>query len=585
LQSETFYPEAGFPRSPLSWAAEDAITAVNDLVLVNNWQSGLTQLAFTGEQTALGPIGQPAYDWTEAIYRVGNQTVAVSRQDPDEKGRDLVFHATSTGTSWQRIGAAVFEGDHLVGLASHSIEGPAVLIFRASPPNDTAPGELKIFRSANWEDWISVGNPALPGNDASAARFTDQRDLLQCAWDGRRFILRNAVGELWISSDGLSWTQLPPLPDDSVNYLRAVNFLSEDIEYHPDTLVKNYAYRFASNGDVLVLRPAKFSERFDFLDTFGPDVFFVFSFNEGKWRKVTLPRPNGWHIGYGDLEWTGRHFIATSQWSGLVATSEDGINWVQREALVNLEHIRWTGSRLLGITDQGGILSHPDGLSPRVDIVAGGFLVPVGLGTFYDGEEDRWYIYEANYSPDSALGDDAVQLVDSAGTPHTMESLRDLVGIDPWEVPSPTADEVSLSREANIVTMVVPAPAGAHTLELDTITGIVRRIGADSPPAVTGTKKQKIRFKMPARLRVGRTYRLNARATSKLPVTYSVSDPAIAEIIPRAGKEGQQLWSLKVLAEGTTTITATQAGDSKWKPAAPRTRAFTARPPKNPLPQ
>ncbi len=57
-----------------------------------------------------------------------------------------------------------------------------------------------------------------------------------------------------------------------------------------------------------------------------------------------------------------------------------------------------------------------------------------------------------------------------------------------------------------------------------------------------------------------------ATASSALPIAYASSNPAVATIV--SGK-------LHLAAGGTTTITASQAGDAKWNAATPQTRQLT----------
>ncbi|MBJ7392207.1 MAG: formylglycine-generating enzyme family protein [Chthoniobacterales bacterium] len=94
------------------------------------------------------------------------------------------------------------------------------------------------------------------------------------------------------------------------------------------------------------------------------------------------------------------------------------------------------------------------------------------------------------------------------------------------------------------------------------------------PYSQLGTKTQSISFKMPKKMLLGRTYKLNARVKSKLPVIYSlVSGPAVLQ---------ENL--LTINGSGTVIVSATQGGDAVYSPAR-ATKTSTVTPPKRPKPK
>jgi hypothetical protein len=60
---------------------------------------------------------------------------------------------------------------------------------------------------------------------------------------------------------------------------------------------------------------------------------------------------------------------------------------------------------------------------------------------------------------------------------------------------------------------------------------------------------------LPSKVVYASTYTLTASTSSKLPLTFSVSDPSIAQLTGR---------KIKILQAKPFQVTATQAGNSKW---------------------
>jgi sulfatase modifying factor 1 len=87
---------------------------------------------------------------------------------------------------------------------------------------------------------------------------------------------------------------------------------------------------------------------------------------------------------------------------------------------------------------------------------------------------------------------------------------------------------------------------------------LVKLGSADPTPTPTPTptpRQQTVRLSLPAKVVYGSTYKLTASASSKLPLTFSVSDPSIAQLTGRR---------IKILQAKPFQVTATQAGNSKW---------------------
>jgi hypothetical protein len=79
------------------------------------------------------------------------------------------------------------------------------------------------------------------------------------------------------------------------------------------------------------------------------------------------------------------------------------------------------------------------------------------------------------------------------------------------------------------------------------------------------TRPQTISFKLPSRLKVGRSYKLSARASSRLPVTFSLAEDSVSLAV----LNGQRL---TVTGHGVITVIAEQAGGVVQPAAAARRR-------------
>jgi formylglycine-generating enzyme required for sulfatase activity len=112
------------------------------------------------------------------------------------------------------------------------------------------------------------------------------------------------------------------------------------------------------------------------------------------------------------------------------------------------------------------------------------------------------------------------------------------------------------------------------------ITFVVAVLGflASADGGFAQQKRQTISFPQPPAVRVGdKPLKLEARATSKLPVSYSSSNKTVARV---SGS------TLVILRAGSTTVTATQAGNKRFLAAKPVKRivAVRARPKPTPKP-
>jgi hypothetical protein len=92
-----------------------------------------------------------------------------------------------------------------------------------------------------------------------------------------------------------------------------------------------------------------------------------------------------------------------------------------------------------------------------------------------------------------------------------------------------------------------------------------------------GTESQSVKFRLPKKLYVGRSYAVRPMAKSKLPVNLVVADQDTASLtLSRKGR--RWVIMLNILKPGSTTVTAYQSGDRTWKAADPVSISFEAIP-------
>jgi hypothetical protein len=103
---------------------------------------------------------------------------------------------------------------------------------------------------------------------------------------------------------------------------------------------------------------------------------------------------------------------------------------------------------------------------------------------------------------------------------------------------------------------------GAQLYSKEVVAGILVQNGYATAAAAPAAMSQTISFKLPSNLKVGRTYRLSAKASSGMtPVTFALESSSGS----RATLSGN---TLTVTQPGAITVTASQAGGTKMRSAA-----------------
>lgn len=291
-------------------------------------------------------------------------------------GEIALLERNNDSASWMVKGSADLPGQ-IEAMVAASSSGPVVCIFRQSVPgaNNQSSYSYKIYYSSDWSNWElreSYDNvPEWPSPD------------LQLEHDGQRFILLTPEGSVRTSADGRVWNPLPSLPNDTTAFRQ--RFHGSD-NYVPRS---NRAAAMASNGQRLVVTSQKIRTESDGYSFKLPSVdgrFFVYDFQNSAagWRELITPWasiPEGsMSISWSEsaprrsMIWTGSRFIAVPQefnpirdpQAGRLFASTDAENWTQHEMPTQVVHIAWTGSQLVAATREGGVLTHPSGLSPEI---------------------------------------------------------------------------------------------------------------------------------------------------------------------------------------------------------------------------
>jgi hypothetical protein len=310
----------------------------------------------TGDGVVWTEVSPPPVSSLTALAAAGNDILGFSA------GEGL--YRTSDGLAWELLattvdaatGQSLWSGD-VVSFAARA-DQPALVALTRLESYDRAGryrAERGLYFSPDRVTWTPV---ALPELRQDPPPFADAAESVQ--WDGERFILLVHPGRIFVSDDGLAWTQLPALPDDSAVRLQAYG--------SPLPPAQNLAVSVASDGDsLLIARAAKYVEGSDAYVARAsntPEIYYLY--RDGRWRPQPVSvetEPNLRRI-----LWDGAQFVATSRRE--ILTSEDGLSWRSHPAPARLVSMIWSGKRLFGFSDSFGILQHEGRLADGVVVPA-----------------------------------------------------------------------------------------------------------------------------------------------------------------------------------------------------------------------
>lgn len=294
--------------------------------------------------------------------------------------RFATLEKTSGSGSWLVRGSAAEMPGQVEALAAASSSGHAVCISRefSYDENDEQTSTYRIYFTYDWNTWQLQDTRQIAGYWPAKA---------QLEYDGKRFIVLlpgEGLRTLEISSEGaLKWEDLPALPDDSDAFRQRFHGPSGYVTK------ANLPTDIASNGQRLVVASEKIrtdGNGYTYRQASVDGRFFVWDFASltPSWREFITPWasiPDGiWNYGWRDdgpgrtIIWTGSRYISIPQeftpmrepQSGRLFASADGENWTQHEMPTQAVRVAWTGSQLVAATENGGVLTHPDGVSPEI---------------------------------------------------------------------------------------------------------------------------------------------------------------------------------------------------------------------------
>ena len=324
--------------------------------------------------------------WTEMTNGIDHPERPVPRaffQLPDGvvalAGEPAGFYRQQ-GDVWQFLGPApsLQSGWKILSVA-RSPSGSAAVLTRSpdvGEGRDAYFKDYKVFLSEDWRQWRESGL-SWRGDELADV----DEEILH---DGQRYIALLNPGKFFISSDGQTWSALPPIPDDTAAFQRKYYGVTSYKGFRYQTPRPNEPRRFASNGIFLVAscdkkiygyneKPGQtgaYSVSYNFIDQ-----FFYFSFATGRWTSVLPPGADKNSSEASVVRWNGSAFLAaacdsrlpfTGYEGGSVYTSTDGLQWTRRSFPVgsNLRDLTWTGTGFAALTFGSSVLTHPTGMSP-----------------------------------------------------------------------------------------------------------------------------------------------------------------------------------------------------------------------------
>lgn len=414
-----------------------------------------------------------------SVWRIGDHLIIAASSGSSLDSSSYSFFRSLDGLTWELVGDGSFEGNALeLDIAGGSSDNGPLLMATSETNFDfetqKSTTTLRLYRSTQgMNGWQPI---AVPGNtnpiiaaDAGAVPSSSLDPAVE--WDGQRFILKTTAGELWQSPDGSAWQKIG-LPRDSRNFLHATARFFAEIDDSRGELENNYAAQFVSNGEKLVVRPAKLRyDKSDLIDSddgrwfwseWGPEVYFVFDFSKKTWSRVVNPPLDARYGEYREVVWTGTNFVTATKGSGLLSTSPDGINWTRRKIAADLQNLYMAGPRLIASNCRGGILTHPDGISPEAFEEKNKWS-EFGLDFFLTAFDRAMHVYEIT-NEGQALVDEAVLLKNTSGSPLSFAELARMVGglmafyfeDEPIPVPLPATPEMTVERAGRSATLWFP---------------------------------------------------------------------------------------------------------------------------------
>lgn len=393
-----------------------------------------------------GEISPDGVDWSApspapvrgftALASVGDSAlVGFSSGATGDAGTGLAatsrgFYRSPDGVEWEPLGRVEDDSGsdlvsgNVVSLACRPDNSAAVVLTR---DDLSLPGGYSavrgIYRTSDWNEWQQISLPAFRSDPP-----VSEESVESLLWDGEKFVLMLYPGRIFTSSDGLSWQQLPALPEG----IAAVSVAS-------------------SGGGCIVVRTAVLQADGSYgVEDSGGEKFFVF--DGGRW----WPRDTGRRppLMQRCIIRAGNAFAASGEGAEIL-TSSDGFGWAAHDAPGAPYALLWNGNRLLAFNDSFAAFScsgFPEGgtplamtsLSPRTcEVAAGGETYEVSLDI---AEGEDWSVANipswAAVSPSSGKGPAQIVVQVSANTGKT-----------------PRGAVMTIAGQEHMINQPIPAPA------------------------------------------------------------------------------------------------------------------------------
>jgi hypothetical protein len=214
----------------------------------------------------------------------------------------------------------------------------------------------------------------------------------------------------------------------------------------------------------------------------------------------------------------------------------------------------------LAATASSGLALSYSSATPTVATVAGNVVTIVGAGTSVITASQA-----GNSEYDAATNATQTLTVNKAAATVALAGLTATYNNSPKAVTattSPASLPVTITYDGNAT---APTAAGSYAV-VATVTS-ANHVGSANGTLVIGKANQTITFgTLSQKLFSDPAFTLSATASSSLPVSYASSSAAVATVIGN---------TVTIVGVGTTTITASQAGDANFNPATATTQDLT----------
>lgn len=205
-----------------------------------------------------------------------------------------------------------------------------------------------LYRGSNWSGFSPVALPDVRTEQPPADSVAES-----VQWDGSRFVMLLHPGRVYTSANGLDWSLLPALPQDSKEKL-AVDYPGQKIT------PKNHAISVASDGNRIVARAAKLDSLGLRLQNLPSNEETIFVFELGRWWPVTASLPVS--VERRRVYFDGSFFLAIGD--GELLSSRNARSWNSHPLPATVVELVSSGTKRVAFTDSFAALTLDGTLDP-----------------------------------------------------------------------------------------------------------------------------------------------------------------------------------------------------------------------------